>query len=202
MLVTDRVACRGDLASAVRGALAGGVTAVMLREKDLAGEDLLRVGRGVAAACRAAGALFVVNHDLAAATALGADGVHLGFRSASVAEARAMVGEGRLIGRSTHDPDEIGRAILEGADYVTFGPVYDTPSKHGILAPRGAEGLRDAVVRAHPVPVVALGGITAASTAALRGTGAAGIACIREILAATDAESAARALFDAWTGAA
>lgn len=202
LLVTDRAACSGDLGSAVRRALAGGVTAVMLREKGLAESELVRLGGRVAEACRAAGALFIVNHDLRVASALGADGVHLGFRSASVAEARAMVGEERLIGRSTHDPDEIDRAILEGADYVTFGPVYDTPKKRGLLAPRGVGALRDAVTRARDVPVVALGGITASSAAGLRGTGAAGIACIREILASDDEEAAARALVVAWEGAA
>src|SRR6185436_14817960 len=91
LLITDRAACRGDLVDAVGRAVAGGVTAVMLREKDLSREELLHLGRGVAAACRAVGALFVVNHDVEAAALLSADGVHLGFRSAGVAEARAML---------------------------------------------------------------------------------------------------------------
>jgi thiamine-phosphate pyrophosphorylase len=202
MLVTDRRVCSGGLAEAVRRALAGGATAVMLREKDLATEDLVRVGSPVAQACRAAGALFVVNHDLAAASALGADGVHLGFRSASVADARAMVGEDALIGRSTHDPDEIDRAVLDGADYLTFGPVFDTPKKGVRLEPRGVAALEDAVLRARPVPVVALGGITAASASGLRRTGAAGVACIREILASGDETAAARSLVAAWGSAA
>lgn len=202
MLVTDRGTCRGDLAAAVVRALAGGVTAVMLREKDLATGDLLGIGAPVAAACRAAGALFIVNHELGAASPLGADGVHLGFRSASVAEARAMMGEDVLIGRSTHDPDEIDRAVLEGADYVTFGPVHETQKREFRLEPRGAAALGEAVVRAGPVPVIALGGITAASAAGLRRTGAAGVACIREILASDDERAAARAVVVAWESAA
>jgi thiamine-phosphate pyrophosphorylase len=198
LLVTDRAACRGDLTDAVTCALAGGVTAVMLREKDLATRELVSAGRGIAAACRAAGRLLVVNHDLAAAAELGAEGVHLGYRSAAVREARAALGDEVLVGRSTHDAEELARALDEGADYVTFGPVYDTPSKRGLLTPRGARALADAVDTAGGAPVVALGGVTAAHAAALRATGAAGVACIREILAAADPEGAARALATAW----
>jgi thiamine-phosphate diphosphorylase len=198
LLVTDRAACRGDLTDAVTRALAGGATAVMLREKDLATRDLVTLGRGVAAACRAAGRLLLVNHDLAAAAELGAAGVHLGYRSAPVREARAALGDDALVGRSTHDADELARAIEDGADYVTFGPLYETPSKRGLLTPRGESALADAVAQAGALPVVALGGVTASRAAALRATGAAGVACIREILAAEDPERAARALASAW----
>jgi thiamine-phosphate pyrophosphorylase len=180
LLVTDRAACRGDLTDAVTRALAGGVTAVMLREKDRETRDVVDEGRGIAAACRAAGRLLVVNHDIAAAAELGAGGVHLGYRSAPVREARAALGEDVLVGCSTHDADELARAVLEGADYVTFGPVYDTPSKRGILTPRGERALAEAVAQAGDVAVIALGGVTVRSAATLRATGAAGVACIRE----------------------
>ena len=200
LLVTDRAACRGDLTDAVTRALAGGVTAVMLREKDAATRDVVSGGRGIAAACRAAGRLLVVNHDLGAAAELGAQGVHLGYRSAAVREARAALGDEVLVGRSTHDAEELARALDEGADYVTFGPVYDTPSKRGLRTPRGERALADAVAQAGGVPVVALGGVTAARAAALRATGAAGVACIREILAAEDPAAAARSLATAWGG--
>jgi thiamine-phosphate pyrophosphorylase len=169
----------------------------MVREKDLAHDDLVRLARPIADTCRAAGALVIVNGDAAAAAALGADGVHLGFRSMGAADAREMLGEKALVGRSTHDFAELDRAVLEGADYVTFGPVYDTPKKRGILAPRGEAALAQAAARS-AVPVVALGGVTAARAAALRAAGAAGVACIREVLAADDEERAARALATAW----
>jgi thiamine-phosphate pyrophosphorylase len=170
----------------------------MLREKDLARVDLVALGRPIAAACRAAGALLFVNHDVEAAADLGADGVHLGFRSVGVGEARAMLGEDALVGRSTHDAAEIDRAILDGADYVTFGPVYDVPSKRALLEPRGVAAFTAAVRRASPTPVLALGGVTAARAAELRAAGAAGVACIREILAAADVEAAARGLVASW----
>jgi len=198
VLITDRAACRGGLVDAVRLALAGGVTTVMLREKDLGHEDLVSLGRPIADACRAAGALFLVNHDVRAAAELRADGVHLGFRSVDVAAARAMARETALVGRSTHDADEIDRAVLDGADYVTFGPVFDVPSKREFLAPRGVDALAAAVTRAAPTPVLALGGVSSGYARELRASGAAGLACIREILAADDVEAAARRLRDAW----
>jgi len=169
----------------------------MVREKDLSHADLVRLARPIADDCRRAGALFLVNHDVGAAVELKADGVHLGFRSAGVAAARAMVGEDMLVGSSTHDLAELDRAILEGADYVTFGPVYETPSKAGLLEPRGETALAQAALRS-AVPVIALGGVTASHVPALRAAGAAGIACIREILASDDAERAARELAAAW----
>lgn len=175
-----------------------GVTAVMLRERDLSQVDLVRLGSDVSRECRRAGVLFLVNHDVGAAVALGADGVHLGFRSGEVAAARAMVGQDVLVGRSTHDARELGRAITDGADYVTFGPVYDTPSKRGILAPCGPQALADAVRQAAGLPVIALGGVTAERAAELRRTGVAGLACIREILAAPEPGAAARRLAGAW----
>ncbi len=201
MLVTDRAVSGGDLPTAVARALAGGVTAVMLREKDLACAELVALGRPIAAACRAAGALLLVNHDVQAALELSADGVHLGFRSIGPAAARAMAGEDVLVGKSAHDADEIDRAVLEGADYVTFGPVYDVPGKREFLAPRGVGALASAVRRAAPTPVIALGGVTAARGAELRRAGASGLACIREILTAVDPSAAARRLAAAWSGA-
>lgn len=201
LLVTDDAACRGPVEEAVAAALAGGVRAVMLRAHGLAHEDLVAKGRGIAAACRRAGALLVVNGDALAAAALGADGVHLRSSSAPAREARAIAGEETLVGRSTHDLAEIDRALAEGADYVTFGPVHDTPSKRGILTPRGEAGLREAVRRAGALPVIALGGMTAANAGDARRAGAAGVACIREVLAAEDPRAAAAALLAAWEAA-
>lgn len=198
VLVTDRRKPRdGDLGAAVDRALRGGVTAVMLREKDLATDELVALGVRLAAACRAAGAAFIVNGDLAAARALRADGVHLGYGAASVAEARAALGSEILVGRSTHDLSELSDAARAGACYVTFGPVWDTPSKRGLLEPRGTAALTDAV-RACGVPVVALGGVNASRAADVRRTGAAGIACIGAILDAADESAAATEILRAW----
>jgi len=176
------------------------VTAVLLREKDLSRAELVALGRRIAPLCRAKDAVFLVSHDVDAAVELAADGVHLGFRSVPVAAARAMVGEDALVGKSTHDADELRRAALDGADYVTFGPVFDVPSKKDLLAPRGTTGLASAVAYVTPTPVLALGGVTAANAGELRAAGAAGVACIREILTAQDEAAAARRLVASWRG--
>ncbi|MCE9635744.1 MAG: thiamine phosphate synthase [Planctomycetes bacterium] len=202
LLVTDRKIARRPLAESVAAALRGGVTAVMLREKDLATADLIAIGRGVADACRAAGALFVVNGNLSAARALGADGVQLGYGAPGVAEARDALGRTTLVGLSTHDRTELDAARNAGADYVTFGPVWETPSKRGILDARGTDALAGAVANAGRMQVVALGGVTAARAADVRRTGAAGIACIAAILATGDELAAAAAIRSAWEAAA
>jgi len=170
----------------------------MLREKDLSTHDLVRVGREIVAACRDAGVTIVVNDDCDAASELAADGVHLGYRSVPVVRAREILGDAAIVGRSTHDTDELEGAINAGADYVTYGPIHETPSKRGLLEPRGLESLRSAVAGAGSVPVVALGGITPSDAAALRDAGAAGIAAIRALVAATDPAAAAGAFGRAW----
>lgn len=202
VLVTDRRTSRRPLADAVAAALRGGVSAVMLREKDLATPDLVALGGGVRDACRAAGALLIVNGDVAAARELGADGVHLGYGAPGVAEVRAAFGRTIFVGVSTHDRAELETARAAGADYVSFGPVWDTPSKRGILAARGTAALADAVARAGAMHVLALGGVTPSRTASVRATGAAGVACIGAILACDDEAAAAAALRAAWEAAA
>ncbi len=198
MLVTDRAATPRPLADVVRAAVAGGVSAVMLREKDLATADLVRLGREVRDVCRDAGVTFIVNHDVAAALRLSADGVHLGYRSVAVGDARTMLGAGALVGRSTHDRFELQEAQAAGADYVTFGPIRDTPSKRGLVPTRGFSGLTIAARSAGSMPVVALGGLTAADAGRVRGCGAAGVAAIRALVADGDPASAARLFVAAW----
>jgi thiamine-phosphate diphosphorylase len=202
MLVTDRRRGHVPLERMVRHALEGGVTAVMLREKDLGTAALVELGRPVAALCREAQALLVVNHDVAAARALGADGVHLGYRSPRPEEARRELGPSMLVGVSTHDADELDRALRGGADYVTYGPVFDTPLKRGLVEPCGTAGLAAAVAQAGTVPVIGLGGIDSDRVGAVRRAGASGLACIGAILDADDARAAAARLLASWRAAA
>jgi len=175
---------------------------VMLREKDLGTDDLVALGREVRQVCSRHGVPFLVNHDLDAARRLDADGVHLGYRSARPGAARRLLGPGFRIGASTHDAEELARALAAGVDYVTFGPVYDTASKRGLLEPRGPALLARAVEQAAPVPVLALGGVVAPRVAEVRAAGVAGIACIGAVLDADDPEVAARELVRAWDDAA
>ncbi|HUZ82363.1 MAG TPA: thiamine phosphate synthase [Gaiellaceae bacterium] len=159
-----------DLATA-RQAVAAGATVVQLRVKAPTAEVVSR-GRGLAEL----GVTFVVNDDVDAAVALGADGVHLGQGDAGAALARAS---GLLLGRSVATLDQ---ALAADADYLGAGPVWETPSKADAEAAIGLAGLR-AICAAVAVPVVAIGGVDAVRAADCIAAGAAVVATIR---AATD----------------
>jgi thiamine-phosphate pyrophosphorylase len=198
VVVTDRRRARGSLVDVVRAAIRGGASAVQLREKDLSARELMELARPLRDVTGEAGALFLVNDRLDVALAAGADGVHLGWRSLAPADARRVAGRSFVVGVSTHGEEEAALAEQAGADFVTFGPVFDTPSKHELLAARGPAGLRRAA-SATSLPVVALGGIREGLIAELRPAGAAGIAVLSSVMEAPDPESAARGLLEEWT---
>jgi thiamine-phosphate pyrophosphorylase len=152
-----------------------GIGAVQIREKHLEDRALWELTRRARAALPSPVRL-LVNGRLDVALAAGADGVHLPSDGLPVAALRARFGPGVLIGRSTHRVEEVDRARDEGADYVTFGPVYETPGKG---APVGLAGLERAAASAGGLPVYALGGVTLSRFGELAGAGAAGVAGIR-----------------------
>jgi thiamine-phosphate pyrophosphorylase len=154
-----------------RLAVAAGATVVQLRVKAPTAEVVER-GRGF----RELDATFVVNDDVAAAIALGADGVHLGQGDTGAEAARAA---GLMLGRSA---STLEQALAADADYLGVGPVWETPSKGDAEPAIGLDGLRE-ICAAVAIPVVAIGGIDAASAADCIRAGASGVAVIR---AATD----------------
>ena len=171
-----------------RDALEAGATVVQLRRKGASTVELVELGRPVHALCRESGALFVVNDDVRAALALAADGVHLG-RSDEGAEVAAAAG--LLLGLSASSVEEAREAEARGAGYIGAGPGWETPSKADADAPIGLDGLR-AICASVTVPVVAIGGVDAASAAGCIRAGAAGVAVIRAA-----ADPAVRAAVDA-----
>lgn len=192
-LITDRrsLPAGHDLLATVRAALRGGVRAVQLREKDLSAAELYPLARELRQLTREFSAKLLINDRVDLALAVDADGVHLGSHSLPVAVARQLLGEKRLIGVSTHHRDEVERAAAAGADFVTFGPVYATPSKAAYGPPLGLSPL--AAVCAHaPLPIFALGGVTMARLPELRAVGCTHVALIGAILHAVDPESAAQ----------
>lgn len=191
MLVTDRSLAPLPLPQAAARAVAGGVNIVQLREKDLPARDLLALAAALRAAI-AGRALLVVNDRADVALAAGADGVHLPEDGLPVAEARRLVGPARLVGRSVHSVDAAVRAEADGADYIVVGPIYPTRSHPD--APAAGPGLLSQVRRAVRVPVLAIGGVTAATAAEALAAGASGVAVISAILGSEDPEAAARGL--------
>lgn len=193
-LVTDRAQTDGrPLLDVVTAALRGGVGAVQLRERGLETRALLDLATALRSATRAAGAALLINDRIDVALACDADGVHLPGHSFTVADARTLLGPRRLIGVSTHHPEEVVAAAAAGADFAVFGPLFATPSKAPFGPPLGLDALR-AARAATALPLFGIGGIDPGNAAAVRTAGADGIAVIRAVLAAADPTAAAAAL--------
>ena len=193
MLITDPDASPGELVAGVTAAVRGGVTAVQVRRPGAGAGELLDLVVALTAPTRDGGAVLIVNDRVDVALAAGADGVHLKRSSIPLAEARKLLGPDMILGVSTHREEEVHEAVAMGADYVVFGPVFRTPSKEGILTPRGAERY-GAIALAASIPVLALGGVNRHTLRELVGGTVPGVAVIRAILAADDPEAAAREL--------
>jgi thiamine-phosphate pyrophosphorylase len=173
-------------------ALRGGVDLVQLRMKDASDEQLIAAGRRYADVCAAQGALFILNDRPDLVDATGADGVHVGQDDVPVSEARAIVGVDRLVGVSTHTPEQVDAAAQLDVDYIGVGPVHATPTKPGRPAV-GLELVRYAAAHSS-VPFFAIGGINAQNVSAVADAGATRVAVVRALTEARDPERAAVAL--------
>ena len=191
-LLATESACPHGLGPAVRGALAGGVGLVQLREKGLPERRLIELGRRVREWTREASALFIMNDRADLAVVTEADGVHVGQDELSVKEARRIVGPQRLVGVSTHTIEQARRAVLDGADYIGVGPVFPSATK-AFESLAGLEFVRE-VAAEISLPWFAIGGINADNVNLVAESGAKRIAVSSAILSANDPEAAAREL--------
>ncbi|HEX5132557.1 MAG TPA: thiamine phosphate synthase [Candidatus Krumholzibacteria bacterium] len=198
-LVTDRTRCAPrSLASVVHDACVSGVRAVQLREKDLSEPDLVSAATRLLSVTRAGGARLLVNvsdfveDDTAAllAGSPGVDGFHVPDNPALLAHFRGLF-PALLIGGSVHSPDAADAAADAGADFVCFGPVYETPSKKQHGKPQGLDALARACT-ACSIPVFAIGGVTPENARACLDAGAHGVAAVGAVMGATSARTATR----------
>ncbi len=196
LAVTDRLRLPSgrSLVSAVDAALAGGVDAVQLREKDLRDAELVALAAELRALTSRHGARLLINGRPDVAREVGADGVHLPSAAPDVDAARAGLGEKGIVGVSAHSLAEVTAAHLQGADYVMFGPVFATRSKASFGEPMGIAALRIACASV-PLPVFAIGGIRPERAGAVADTGAR-VAAISALLHALDPTAAAEAFLE------
>jgi thiamine-phosphate pyrophosphorylase len=190
--VTDRSAfpaeaCVQGVLERIRAAAEAGAGWIQIREKDLSGAVLFGLVRDAISEVRRLGGgrtRVIVNDRLDVAVAAGADGVHLGHASIPALEAIRWCRNGGapkrfLAGVSCHSLADARAAETDGADYVFFGPVFDSPSKREFGAAQGIEKLSQ-LARSLRIPVIAIGGISAVNALACLSAGAAGVAAIRE----------------------
>ena len=194
-LITDRAVSPRPPVEVVEECLGAGLRAVQLREKDLEVRALLALATPLRELTRHHRARLLINDRADVAMAVAADGVQRTHASLPVAALREITPPGFLIGASAHSTAEASDAVAQGADFVVFGPVYDTPSKRRYGAPQGLAAL-EAAAAATARPVVAVGGITPARVPEVLATGAAGVAVIGAIYAAPRPADATKAFLD------
>ncbi|MBP2249749.1 thiamine-phosphate pyrophosphorylase [Halarchaeum solikamskense] len=198
-LVTQGSRSRGrTTVDVVAAAIAGGVDAVQLREKGATARERYHLGRALRKQTRDADVAYLVNDRVDIAAAVDADGVHLGDADLPVAAARDVLGDDAIVGRSVSSVEAARRAVQAGADYLGVGAVYATDSKdvreeHAEIGPETVAAVADAV----DVPIVGIGGITAANAPDVIEAGADGVAVVSAITAADDPEAATRELAEA-----
>lgn len=189
-LITDRTLFpEKDFLRAVESALKGGVRALQLREKDLAPSALWSLAREVRALTRQHGAKLFINDRSDIAEMVGAEGVHLTETSIPTEAVRKRFPH-LVIGVSTHSIEGARRAEDQGADFITFGPVFKTPSKTVYGPPQGLDRLRE-VTRKVRLPVLALGGIRRERIPSVMDQGAFGVAMISAIWKSPDIQKEA-----------
>src|SRR3954468_10373986 len=166
-------------------ALAGGCDLLQLRDHDASDEDLLEAAERFREACDSHGALFVVNDRPEIALQVGADGVHVGQDDLPVEAVRRLVGPELFIGLSTHSREQFDAGVASDADYLSVGPIWETPTKAGRPA-AGLDYVRYAAERAGDMPWFAIGGIDADNIDEVVAAGATRAVVVRAIRDAAD----------------
>ncbi len=185
-LITDRAASAPrPMQEVLAQAVAAGVRAIQLREKDLSAKQLYQLALTLRGQLHGTACKLIINDRLEVASCTDAEGLHLTAHSLPTAIARRCMPADKLIGVSTHSLTEVLQAEATGADFVLFGPIFETRSKLAYGAPQGLENLSEVVRRAN-LPVFAIGGISPARAQICVDHGAAGVAAISSVLAAPD----------------
>lgn len=191
-VITDKnLSGKRSVIDVVRGAIRGGATAIQLRDKDAADDELISAGKEL---IKIAGRKIpvIVNDNVNVAMAIGAQGVHVGQKDMPAKKARKLIGDSMVLGVSAKSVEEAVKAEKDGADYIGAGPVFSTMTKPDADPAIGLDGLCD-IKKAVSIPVVAIGGINATNAGEVSKI-ADGIAVVSAIMSAANAKKAAEEL--------
>jgi thiamine-phosphate pyrophosphorylase len=195
-LVTDRAWSKGrSTLEIIEAAVAGGVSVVQLREKDLETRDFYHEGLKIRDFLRSKGVTFIVNDRIDIALALDADGVHAGQDDMPIEVARRILGPDKIVGLSVTKPEDINHEAEMYADYLGVSPIFLTSTKPELGYSWGIDGLCKARNMTE-LPLVAIGSIKAENAAEVIRAGADSVAVVSEIVAADDPEAATRRLLE------
>jgi thiamine-phosphate pyrophosphorylase len=170
---------------------AGGARLLQLRVKDLPTRDFLATAQEVRGICRRYNCLLIINDRADIALAVDADGVHVGQEDLPLAAARKVLGSSKIVGVSTHDPQQAVEAERGGADYIGFGPLFGTNTKATGYTARGLDQLRE-IRKLVALPIVAIGGVTAERAPSALAAGANAVAMISDLVLASDVTAKVR----------
>ena len=199
LILDPAVAGSCSLVDLVQTALDAGVRLFQLRMKTPDTRKFYDLAAALGLLVRKGGGTFIVNDRCDVAAAVGADGVHLGQEDLPLADARAILGPGKLIGISTHNLVQATEAEAGGADYIGFGPIFPTTTKENPDPVVSVSGLHEVRTKVR-IPIVAIGGITSKNAADVRAAGADCCAVISAVLSAPDPAKAMAELVKAIEG--
>jgi len=190
LIITEEYGRGRSAAEIAKKAIAGGVDMIQMREKNRPREELIKIGKSIAALCGDKNVTFIVNDNPLLAKELGADGVHLGqedMKLYPINKVRKLIGKNKIVGLSTHSLDQLAKANEDDCDYIAFGPIFPTKTKDYSI---GTKDVRR-VLEIAGKPVFFIGGINLSNIDTLLGKGAKNIAVIRAMLEADDIKTMA-----------
>lgn len=180
--ITDIAVCGLSHTEQVERLIDGGATFIQLRDKRAAPKDFLRDAEAALAVARRNNVRIIINDRVDIAMAVGADGVHLGQSDIPLDAARSLLGPQAIIGFSTHNIAQVELAATLAADYVAFGPIFETPTKHDHEPVVGVNPLRRVKHILGSTPLVAIGGLTEENSRSALDAGADSVAVISDLL--------------------
>lgn len=191
--------CQTDPLHVLEQAIKGGISLFQFREKGTGafpGDEKVHFAKQLQTICKNYAIPFIVNDDVELALTLNADGVHIGQDDESAEEVRRKIGD-KILGVSTHNVEEVEKAVAQGADYIGIGPIYTTTTKEDAKSAQGTTLIQEIRKKGIDIPTVGIGGITLENASPIIKSGGNGVAVITAISLAMDPAKSTRELREA-----